>query len=78
MQRERYGNTLFRQENEKLQAENYMLKETMENARCNHCGGRLTVCGQASLEMKKLIIENALLQDELSRLYALASAKMQP
>ncbi|PKI33870.1 hypothetical protein CRG98_045741 [Punica granatum] len=60
-QLERHDNSLFRQENDKLQAENMSLRDAMRNPICTNC-----VCpaiiGEISLEEQHLRIENARLK----------------
>ncbi|XP_020582116.1 homeobox-leucine zipper protein ROC5-like [Phalaenopsis equestris] len=71
-QMERHENTILRQENDKLRAENISIRDAMRNAICNNCGGA-AVLGDVSLEEQHLRIENARLKDELDRVCALAS-----
>ncbi|XP_054807918.1 homeobox-leucine zipper protein ANTHOCYANINLESS 2 isoform X2 [Prosopis cineraria] len=71
-QLERHENLILRQENEKLRAENSMIKEAMSNPMCNRCGGP-AIPGQISFEDHHLRIENARLKDELNRICALAN-----
>ena len=63
---------MLRQENDKLRAENSMMKEGMANPICNNCGSQ-AIPGQISFEEHQLRIENARLKDELNRICALAS-----
>ncbi|KAK7314990.1 hypothetical protein VNO77_33522 [Canavalia gladiata] len=71
-QLERHENMILRQENEKLRAENSVMKEALANPKCNSCGGP-AIPGQISLEEHQTRIENARLKDELNRICALAS-----
>ncbi|KAK4280384.1 hypothetical protein QN277_012014 [Acacia crassicarpa] len=71
-QLERHENIILRQENEKLRAENSMIKEAMANPMCNQCGGP-AIPGQISFEDHHLRIENARLKDELNRICVLAN-----
>ncbi|GAV85073.1 Homeobox domain-containing protein/START domain-containing protein [Cephalotus follicularis] len=71
-QLERHENVILRQENEKLQAENDLLKEAMRSPICNTCGGQ-AIPGDISYEQHQLRIENARFKDELNRICALAN-----
>ncbi|KAE9618268.1 putative transcription factor & lipid binding HD-SAD family [Lupinus albus] len=71
-QLERHENIMLRQENEKLRAENSMIKDAMSNPVCNSCGGP-ALPGQISFEEHQIRIENARLKDELSRIVALTN-----
>lgn len=71
-QLERHENIILRQENDKLRAENSMIKEAMASPMCNRCGGP-AIPGQISFEDHHLRIENARLKDELNRICALAN-----
>lgn len=68
---ERHENTLLRQENEKLRAENMSIRDAMRNPICSNCGGP-AIIGEISFEEQQLRIENARLKDELDRVCALA------
>ncbi|PKA46539.1 Homeobox-leucine zipper protein ROC5 [Apostasia shenzhenica] len=70
-QLERHENTILRQENEKLRAENITIRDAMRNPICSSCGGP-AVLGEVSLEEQHLRIENARLKDELDRVCAIA------
>lgn len=70
-QMERHENTLLRQDNDKLRAENMSIREAMRNPLCNHCGGP-AMLGEISLEEQHLRMENARLKEELTRVCALA------
>ncbi|KAF5731702.1 homeodomain family protein [Tripterygium wilfordii] len=70
-QLERHENSLLRQENDKLQAENMSIRDAMRNPICTNCGGP-AVIGEISIEEQHLRIENARLKDELDRVCALA------
>ncbi|GER46423.1 homeobox-leucine zipper protein HDG1 [Striga asiatica] len=71
-QLERHENSILRQENDKLRAENMAIKDAMRNPICTNCGGPALI-GEISLEEQHLRIENARLKDELDRVCALAS-----
>ncbi|TKY45132.1 Homeobox-leucine zipper protein ANTHOCYANINLESS 2 [Spatholobus suberectus] len=71
-QLERHENMILRQENDKLRAENSVMKEALANPICNNCGGP-AIPGQISLEEHQTRIENARLKDELNRICALAN-----
>ncbi|KAJ1433761.1 START domain [Sesbania bispinosa] len=71
-QLERHENMILRQENDKLRAENSVMKEALANPMCNSCGGP-AIPGQISLEEHQIRIENARLKDELNRICALAN-----
>ncbi|XP_057425278.1 homeobox-leucine zipper protein HDG1 isoform X2 [Lotus japonicus] len=71
-QLERHENLMLRQENEKLRAENTMMKEAMNNPICNSCGGP-AMPGQISFEEHQIRIENARLKDELNRICTLTN-----
>jgi homeobox-leucine zipper protein len=70
-QLERHENTLLRQENDKLRAENMTMHEAIKNPICTNCGGP-AMLGEVSLEEQHLRVENARLKDELDRVCALA------
>lgn len=70
-QLKRYENMILRQENEKLQAENNMMKEAMSNLICNYCGDP-AFPRQISMEEHYIRIENAQLKKELIRMYNLS------
>ncbi|MED6159058.1 hypothetical protein PIB30_038840 [Stylosanthes scabra] len=69
---ERHENMILKQENEKLRAENSVMREAMANPMCNNCGGT-AIPGQISFDEHQIRIENARLKDELNRICALAS-----
>ncbi|XVF12452.1 hypothetical protein REPUB_Repub08aG0119700 [Reevesia pubescens] len=71
-QLERHENIILRQKNDKLRAENDLLKQAMTSPICNSCGGP-TVPGEIYYEQHQLWIENARLKDELSRICALTN-----
>ncbi|XP_061369544.1 homeobox-leucine zipper protein ANTHOCYANINLESS 2 [Gastrolobium bilobum] len=71
-QLERHENLMLRQENEKLRAENTLMKEAMSNPICNSCGGP-AIPGQISFEEHQIRIENARLKDELNRICSLTN-----
>ncbi|KAJ6940310.1 hypothetical protein NC651_006455 [Populus alba x Populus x berolinensis] len=70
-QLERHENSLLRQDNDKLRAENMSIRDAMRNPSCSNCGGP-AIIGDISLEEQHLRIENARLKDELDRVCALA------
>ncbi|XP_004309219.1 PREDICTED: homeobox-leucine zipper protein ANTHOCYANINLESS 2-like [Fragaria vesca subsp. vesca] len=70
-QLERHENIILRQENDKLRAENGVMKDAMSNPICHNCGGP-AIPGQISFDEHQLRIENARLNDELSRICTLA------
>ncbi|MED6180914.1 hypothetical protein PIB30_014469 [Stylosanthes scabra] len=69
---ERHENMILKQENEKLRAENSVMRDAMANPMCNNCGGA-AIPGQISFDEHQIRIENARLKDELNRICALAS-----
>lgn len=71
MQMERHENTLLRQDNDRLRADNMAIREAMRNPICTHCGGP-AMLSEVSLEEQHLRMENARLKDELTRVCALA------
>ncbi|XP_019452814.1 PREDICTED: homeobox-leucine zipper protein ANTHOCYANINLESS 2-like isoform X1 [Lupinus angustifolius] len=71
-QLERHENIMLRQENERLRAENNMIKDAMSNPVCNSCGGP-ALPGQISFEEHQIRIENARLKDELTRIVSLTN-----
>lgn len=71
-QLERHENMILRQENDKLRAENSVMKDALANPICNNCGGP-AIPGQISLEEHQTRMENARLKDELNRICALAN-----
>ncbi|GAU44802.1 hypothetical protein TSUD_291950 [Trifolium subterraneum] len=71
-QLERHENMILRQENEKLRAENSVMKEAMSNPICSNCGGP-AIPGQVSMEEHQIRIENARLKEELARVNTLSS-----
>ncbi|XP_051137838.1 homeobox-leucine zipper protein ROC5-like [Andrographis paniculata] len=68
---ERHENSILKQENDKLRLENLAMKEAMRNPVCQTCGGP-AILGDVPAEHHQLLIENARLKDELSRLGLLA------
>ncbi|XP_044494117.1 homeobox-leucine zipper protein ANTHOCYANINLESS 2-like isoform X3 [Mangifera indica] len=70
-QLERHENSLLRQDNDKLRAENLSIRDAMRNPICTNCGGP-AIIGDISIEEQHLRIENARLKDELDRVCALA------
>ncbi|XP_045810380.1 homeobox-leucine zipper protein ROC6-like [Trifolium pratense] len=71
-QLERHENMILRQENEKLRAENSVMKEAMANPICSNCGGP-AIPGQISMEEHQIRIENARLKEELARVCTLSN-----
>ncbi|XP_076954544.1 homeobox-leucine zipper protein HDG1-like [Bidens hawaiensis] len=71
-QLERHENSILRQENDKLLAENMSIRDAMRNPMCTNCGGPAMI-GDISLEEQHLRIENARLKDELDRVCGLAT-----
>lgn len=71
-QLERHENSILKQENDKLRIENLAMKEAVRNPICDNCGSP-AILGEISMEQHHLMIENARLKDELSRLSILAS-----
>lgn len=61
---------ILRQENERLRAENSLLKDAMSNPTCSNCGGP-AIPGQFSPEDHQLRVENARLKEELGRVSTL-------
>ncbi|KAI5428843.1 Homeobox-leucine zipper protein ANTHOCYANINLESS 2, variant 3 [Lathyrus oleraceus] len=70
-QLERHDNSLLRQANDKLRAENMSIREAMRNPMCSNCG-EPAIINEISLEEQHLRIENARLKDELDRVCTLA------
>ncbi|XP_051142523.1 homeobox-leucine zipper protein HDG1-like isoform X2 [Andrographis paniculata] len=70
-QLERHENSILKQENDKLRIENLAMKEAMRNPMCDNCGSP-AILGEVPMEQHHLMIENARLKDELSRLSILA------
>ncbi|KAK7270509.1 hypothetical protein RIF29_23707 [Crotalaria pallida] len=71
-QLERHENIMLRQENEKLRAQNSMIKEALSNPTCSNCGSP-AIPGQISFEDHQVRIENARLRDELTRIVTLTN-----
>ncbi|XLR19655.1 hypothetical protein S83_047567 [Arachis hypogaea] len=63
---------ILKQENEKLRAENSVMREAMANPMCNNCGGA-AIPRRISFDEHQIRIENARLRDELNRICALAN-----
>ncbi|KAF6169386.1 hypothetical protein GIB67_016556, partial [Kingdonia uniflora] len=70
-QLERHENSILRQENDKLQAENMSIRDAMRTPICNNCG-EPAMLGEISLEGQQLRVENVRIQDELNRVCTLA------
>ncbi|XP_047336369.1 homeobox-leucine zipper protein ANTHOCYANINLESS 2-like isoform X2 [Impatiens glandulifera] len=68
---ERHQNSLLRQDNDRLQAENMSIREAMRNPICENCGGP-AMMGDLSFEEQHLRIENARLKEEFDRVCGLA------
>ncbi|XP_058773445.1 homeobox-leucine zipper protein ROC6-like [Vicia villosa] len=71
-QMERHENMILKQENDKLRAENSLMKDAMANPICSSCGGP-AIPGQISMEEHQIRIENARLKEELSRVCTLSN-----
>ncbi|XP_047938945.1 homeobox-leucine zipper protein ANTHOCYANINLESS 2 isoform X1 [Salvia hispanica] len=69
-QLERHENSILKQENDKLRIENIAMKEAMRSPMCENCGSP-AILGDVPIEQHHLMIENARLKDELSRLHHL-------
>lgn len=69
---ERHENAILKQENDKLRAENSVMKDAIQNPTCNTCGGP-SMPVHLSFEEHQLRIENARLRDELHRLYSVTN-----
>lgn len=69
---ERHENAILKQENDKLRAENSVMKDAISNPTCNTCGGP-SIPVHLSFEEHQLRIENARLRDELHRLYSVTN-----
>lgn len=69
---ERHENAILKQENDKLRAENSVMKDAISNPTCSTCGGP-SIPVQLSFEEHQLRIENARLREELHRLYAVTN-----
>ena len=69
---ERHENAILKQENDKLRAENSVMKDAIANPTCNTCGGP-SIPGHLSFEEHHLRIENARLREELHRLYTVTN-----
>ncbi|TXG74772.1 hypothetical protein ES288_1Z012600v1 [Gossypium darwinii] len=71
-QLERHENVFLKQENDKLRAENDLLRQAIASAICNNCGVP-AVPDEISYEPSQLMIENSRLKDELNRARALTN-----
>ncbi|KAF6170828.1 hypothetical protein GIB67_015780 [Kingdonia uniflora] len=67
-QLERHENSILRQENDKLRAENMSIWDAMRTPIYNNCGGPVML-GEISLEVQQVRVENARLQDELNQVF---------
>ncbi|KAE8733345.1 Homeobox-leucine zipper protein ROC4 [Hibiscus syriacus] len=68
---EYHVNSLLRQENDKLRAENMSIRDAMRNPMCTNYRGP-AIIGDISLDEQHLRVENARLKEELDRVCALA------
>ncbi|KAI3518904.1 hypothetical protein L1887_07793 [Cichorium endivia] len=66
-QTDRHDNIILKQENENLRLENIAMKEALRNTICKKCGGPTFQVDRSSVE-QNLMIENARLKEELSRI----------
>lgn len=64
------GQYIQHQENDELRKENIALKELIKNPQCNNCGLPTTL-ENISSEEQRLLVENAMMRDMLSRLSSL-------
>ncbi|KAK0590017.1 hypothetical protein LWI29_021642 [Acer saccharum] len=68
---------MLRQEHNRSQAENEMLKEAIRNLLCTKCGSLVAMSGggggEIDFEIEKLKLENVRLKDEFNRICMLAS-----
>lgn len=71
-QLERHENSILKQENDKLRIENIAMKDAMRSPMCDNCGSP-AILGEVPIEQHHLMIENARLKDELTRLRHLAT-----
>ncbi|KAL6197961.1 hypothetical protein ACLB2K_027753 [Fragaria x ananassa] len=71
-QHERHENSILKNENDKLRAENNRYKEALSNATCPNCGGPAAL-GEMSFDEQHLRIENARLHEEIDRISAIAA-----
>ncbi|CAN0902719.1 Homeobox-leucine zipper protein HDG1 [Linum grandiflorum] len=65
-QMEKHGNIVMKQDNEKLSAENEIMKKCLNDPLCIKCGGTV-MHAILSDEQHQLLIENARLKEELGR-----------
>ena len=63
-QQERHENNVLRQENERLRAENFSMREALRNASCPTCGGGPTAIDM-SIEEQQIRFENARMREEV-------------
>ncbi|KAI3723126.1 hypothetical protein L2E82_34490 [Cichorium intybus] len=66
-QTDRHDNIILKQENENLRLENIAMKEALRNTICKKCGGPTFQVDRSTVE-QNLMIENARLKEELSRI----------
>ncbi|KAM5588631.1 homeobox-leucine zipper protein PROTODERMAL FACTOR 2 [Rosa sericea] len=71
-QHERHENSILKNENDKLRAENNRYKEALSNATCPNCGGPAAL-GEMSFDEQHLRIENARLREEIDRISSIAA-----
>ncbi|KAK1567531.1 hypothetical protein Q3G72_013220 [Acer saccharum] len=76
-QSECHYNVMLRQEHNRSQVENEMLKEAIRNPLCTKCGSLVAMSGggggEIDFEIEKLKLENVRLKDEFNRVCMLAS-----
>ncbi|CAI9274022.1 unnamed protein product [Lactuca saligna] len=66
-QTDRHENKILREENDNLRLENIAMKEALQKTVCKNCGGP-TLQVDRSIHERNLMIENARLKEELTRL----------
>ncbi|MFS7980811.1 putative transcription factor & lipid binding HD-SAD family [Helianthus anomalus] len=71
-QKERNENVILKKENEQLRLENLAMAEVLKNPLCNKCGAQATI-PDGSIREHKVVIENARLKEEFSRMANIAS-----
>ncbi|KAL2343595.1 hypothetical protein Fmac_004880 [Flemingia macrophylla] len=65
---ERLDNNVLRYDNDRLHAENYIMKEALNNIRCAPCGGPVMEPEETALSLQVLKAQNLLLRKEASEL----------
>ncbi|TQD88460.1 hypothetical protein C1H46_025984 [Malus baccata] len=65
-QGERADNTILRQDNERIQCENYAMREALKNVSCPTCGGPPFGEEERQINLQSLQLENAYLKEEAS------------